>query len=303
MGTSWENQPPQLSFEAPPTQGWTPPPAFPPQEGQQPPWQQQGNGPVSQHLSWQQNSSLPGQPITQGTPQSLLPVPYQGPMSQTNMTATSALQLLPEHIIERMVPAQPEEQNTIYVAPMYTQPRALIPKYRIISGFLSVLIVTLLLCAGVGYYAKASGQLDAFQRLYNGGTLPPNLKAPPKPQIPDPPDRVDKGPAYSIIPSATTASRIDAQNLVALQPEKIFKPGDTIYVTYSVKTPNKAGSVNIKWYMNKLYYGPANSHLIDPKTMQTLNGKAQIVYSEPAEGSVELYWNDQLAQRLYFAVR
>ena len=40
--------------------------------------------------------------------------------------------------------AQPEEYEVTYIPPLYTNPRPLIPRYRIISGFLSVLIMGIL---------------------------------------------------------------------------------------------------------------------------------------------------------------
>src|SRR5947207_11750675 len=99
--------------------------------------------------------------------QSTLPVPYQPQQALSTMppgTLTTgmegtALLPIPTQNLSDLVAALPEEAGVIYVPPMYTKPRPLIPRYRVISGLLSVLIVTFLLCVGTGYYVKASGKL------------------------------------------------------------------------------------------------------------------------------------------------
>src|SRR2546425_2007307 len=108
------------------------------------------------------------QPVLSQTPQvqqqqqiSTLPVPYQPPQQALNTMAPgtfmggmegNALVPAPMQNLSALVAALPEEAGTIYVAPMYTKPRPIIPRYRAISGLLSVLIVAMLLCVGTGYY-------------------------------------------------------------------------------------------------------------------------------------------------------
>jgi hypothetical protein len=266
-----------------------------PAPAQNPAWLQQ---PLQQASPLQSQS--PSAPSPQGQqPVSLLPVPYQGPAAQGYQQDASR-QLVPAQPIEQMLPALPDMPEAVYVPPMYTQPRAIIPRYRVISGLLSFVIVCLLLCGGATYYAKASGTLAVLQRL-SGGAPPPSLKAPPATPIPNPPDIVDKGPAYNIIPSATTTARVDPKTYIALQPQKIFRVGQTFYITYSVQHPPTKGTVVVKWYMDKVFYKWASSPPIAAGDM--VNGDASMVYLGPASGTVELYWNNQLAQRLYFAVR
>ncbi len=161
-----------------------------------------------------------------------------------------------------MLPALPEEESAIYVPPMYTKPRAIIPRYRAISGLLSVLIVAALL--------------------------------------PDPKANPDFGPGYSIINSATTNSRIDPVSHASAQPANTFQTNQNIYLTYSVQKPKTPGVVTIKWYTNGSFY---QSSKPIPVTTLAIDGLAVQQYSKPAEGMVELYWNDELAIRLYFVVR
>lgn len=271
-----------------------------------------GNQMAPPNTSWDQFPQLPfeAQPPLynfqdaaqpQGKQQSLLPVPYQNGMGmQPGASPAFPLQMVPAQTIEQMLPALPEETESIYVPPMYTKPRAIIPRYRIVSGLLSILIVSLIVCSGVGYYAQASGKLDLVKNFL-AGKPPVSMKAMSAANLPDPPDRVDKGPAYNIIPSASTASSIDPKTNITLRPDKVFQPGQTFYITYSVQHPNKDGIVNIKLYTDNAYYTTLQSKQI--KAGDTLSGSATIVFPEASEGKAELYWNDQLAQTLYFVVR
>jgi hypothetical protein len=236
-------------------------------------------------------------------PASLLPVPYQDqqvsfPFQPGSNMAGSSLMPLPAQNINALLPALPDQGESVYVPPMYTRPRPIIPRYRAISGLLSVLIVTLLLCTGAGYYAKASGKLNALGQ-FAGFAPPTNLKPTPMQILPDAPTAQVTGPAYNIINSATTTANINSQG-VATKTDTVFKPNQTIYVTYSVHPLKAPGIVTVKWYTNGAFY-QANkpSQLIS----SPMAGRTQAAYAQSAEGKVELYWNDELAVSLFFVVR
>ncbi len=287
------------------------------QEAQPPPGTQPSfyNG-----QSWPQNSDFQNQPMAQQTPwgismtapgdqqgqdlQSLLPVPYTGNAQQGNQQGQ--MQMVPFQ--QSMLPAIPDEQaETVYVPPMYTKPRPIIPRYRIISGMLSVLIVTLLLCGGGAYYAQSKGLFATIGRMI-GTAPPPNVNSASAHTIPDPPQQsAVPGPAIAIIPAATTTLFIDQNSLTPREQDKIFQVGATFYVTYSAKVP-QAGNIIVKWYMNGQHYKDNVSPLIDPKNKPSINAALPMAYAIAASGMVELYWQKQggtpqLAQRLYFAVR
>src|SRR5216683_6713295 len=150
-------------------------------QGEQQPWRTQGAPLLYTHDEQQQ-------------PASLLPVPYQAPqsfmtMQQDSMMNGNALMPMLVQNTGAMLPALPEEESAIYVPPMYTKPRAIIPRYRAISGLLSVLIVFALLCTGASYYARASGKLSFLHQLY-GGVLPKDLNPTPTAFLgnPNPPE-------------------------------------------------------------------------------------------------------------------
>lgn len=259
-------------------------------QAQQPPWQ---TGIGVQEVS-------PSQQQPAQSEQRMLPALYQGGATQLHPGITNLTQqLIPVQNIEHLLPALPAEEEAVYVPPMYTEPRPLIPRYRIISGFLSIIIVSLLVCTGAGYYAKASGTLTNIQRVM-GLSTPPNLKPTAQAQIPDPPERVDEGPANGIITSAATTARIDTQNKIAIAPQNTFAVNQPFYVTFSVAAQKKQGQVVVKWYMNDHLLGQKS---VTVKANQSINGFTNEEFAIPAPGKVELYWNNQLARTLYFAVK
>lgn len=236
----------------------------------------------------------PPQPTQDAQPDaanSRLPVPYQGGMG---------LQQVLDNAQNINIAAPEGEEGVVYIPPMYTNPRPIIPRYRIISGFLSFVIVVLMLCGGASYYAKASGKLDLITRVITGNNpAPPNI-LPGNANLPDPSDQVIKGPAYNTIPSATTTTHL-INSMIAAQTDRIFKPNEVFYLTYSVY-PDKAGKVTIKWYINNLPYRITTSK----DTLQARQGATvttSMAYASPAEGKVEIDWNDQPAQTLFFVVR
>lgn len=197
-------------------------------------------------------------------------------------------------------PTPPVTEPPVHVLPMYTKPRPVIPRYRAISGLISVVIVFGLLCAGAGYYAKVTGKLSFLHQLY-GDARQKNIKITPARQLPIPPRDAQPGPAFDIIPSATTASRIDSQHAVALDHTNQFKVGQTFYLTYSVH-PKSPGAVTFKWYTNSVFYRTSDPIPIKD-TRGTYTGSVEMLYPEAVEGRVEIYWNNQLAITLLFVVQ
>ncbi len=260
--------------------------------------------------SWQQNAGPQPQPIPQQwgmpaqmqQPQSLLPVPYNGNAQEENQQ--TSMQMIP---FQSMVPALPDEQaETVYVPPMYTKPRPIIPRYRIISGMLSVLIVSLFVCGGGVYYAQSNGLLTNVERMV-GAVRPANVAASSARNIPDPPQQsAVPGPASNVITAATTTLHIIGNT--PREQDTVIPVGTPFYVTFSAKPP-KQGNIMVKWYMNGQYYKSTPSQkTIDPKQDPTVNGFVTMTYIIPATGVAELYWvaqgqTPQLAQKLYFSVK
>ncbi len=312
LGAQWGQPIPQFSFDAPAEQANFS--AAPPM------WQQAGQGYAPQQTSfWQQSEEAswqqpPGQqfesasqPLAPQAPQqSFLPVPYEGDnaLQISGRRSTISLQLVPEHAIQHMIPIdQAAPAEAVYVPPMYIKPRPIVPKYRVISGLLSVFIMALLVCSGAGYYAKTSGVLAKTTQFITGRHVQ-NLPM-DSANIKDPPEQTTKdfGPAYNVIPSAVTTLNVDKNNL-AKQPARVFKPNQMFYLVFSVQAPGggKGGIVHTKWYTNDKYFKDiASEELIKPGEVKS--GNIPMRFTAPLSGRVELYWNDQLALKLYFAVK
>lgn len=316
-GGQWEQpQVPQMSFNAS-AAPWES------NSNSMPPWQQSGaqyksawqqSEPLNPMPAWQQPSGqLGAQPAEQSPAfqqdqqQSMLPVPYQGGMElqPEGRQPTISLQLVPQHAVEHLLPAEPLNPDVVHVPPTFTKPRPIVPRHRVISGFLSVLIVGLLLCSGAGYYAKASGTWDKVVGFYNGKAVVSSINT-DNTTIPDPPAPTDKdsGPAMNIIPSVSLATHVDQANL-PIQSVNIFKPGQTFYLTFSVQPPKgPAGTVTAKWYTNNIFFRSQpvpKKFSYDP--IQVYNTQMSMQFTSRLSGYVELYWNNQFAQRRYFAVK
>ncbi len=224
------------------------------------------------------------------------------------MPPNTGMMPMPSQGTSALVPVIPAEEGaSVYIPPMYTKPRSIIPRYRAISGLLSVLIVFTLLCSATAYYAKANGKLSFLHQIIGDRPLT-GQPAQPGVTLPDPRPE-ENGPAYTshIIPSATTASKIDSTTAIPLQATRIFTPGEIIYLTYSVHTV-APGTVNIEWYTNNLLYKTQVITVTPDSKHTTFNGYLTMQFPQALEGKVELYWNngktaDQLAWRIYFVVR
>lgn len=265
-----------------------------------PPWQQ---SPSQQQGSGKHNAQGFPDPAKQ---QSLLPVPYEPgrALQQSERQSTISLQLVPDHAIQHLMMPEQNVSETVYVAPMYTKPRPIVPRYRIISGLLSLIIMALVVCGGAGYYAQTKGVFAKTTQFITGAP-PKSLPMVSTSNIPDPPETTNKdlGPAYNAIPSAVTTLNIDKNNL-AKQPAKIFKPGQFFYLVFNVSAPpdGKGGKVYTKWYTNDKYFTEiASKEQIKPG--ENMSGNIPMRFTAPLSGRIELYWNDQLAQKFYFAVK
>jgi hypothetical protein len=272
-----------------------------------PSWQQTGGQrPATGQLQWATdqngNQNATQDPFNQSG-QHMLPVPYEGGMAlePVGRQPTISLQLVPEQAISHLLPAEPLPQpDIVRVAPMYTKPRPIIPKKRAINGLISVLIVGLLLCVGSGYLAKTTGLWANALALYNGKPVADVQTS--RTNIPNPGPQVD-GPAARNIPSASLASRVDAGTNEPVIPSTVFRPGQPVYVTYSVQPDTgKNGTVTATWYTDNHFYTSV-SKPITYKPNFKFNLVTSLPFPNPTSGKVELSWNGKLAKTLYFAVR
>jgi hypothetical protein len=258
-------------------------------------------GGMNDNALWGQVMNPQGAPgsVLQKQP-SMLPIPYQGgieiPQGALKVTSLNLPTVHTGNENGSLMPAIPGEEGLIHIPPIYTRPRAIIPPYRAISGLISVIIVFALLCTGVVFYAKATGKLTFLHQIY-GDARPVSIKTTQPVTFPIPQTLPTFGPASLIINSAATASKIDPATAQPQVPANLFKVGDTIFLTYSVH-PKSPGVVTARWYTNNNFYQQSTSTPIKDAS----SGYFPMQYLQPAEGRVELYWNNQIAITLYFVV-
>ena len=93
---------------------------------------------------------------------SMLPMPYQGgietPQRVQKVTSLNLPTIHTGNENGSMMPAVPGQEGLIHIPPIYTRPRAIIPPYRAISGFISVVIVFALLCTCLLYTSDAADE-------------------------------------------------------------------------------------------------------------------------------------------------
>jgi hypothetical protein len=268
-----------------------------------PPWQRES---MPQAPSSQPLGSLPDLAGQTGNG-SLLPVVYQAPENtnthEGGKRTTVSLQVVPDNALQHLMPMDFQPSASLYIPSTITKERPLISRYRIVSGLLSMLIVLLVICSGLGYIAQTHGILSKFVSFYTGSA--PHGTSIAASHIPTPPTQTAKdfGPASSngTIPAATLTDSID-QNNIAKEPETNFKVNQTVYLAFNVQ-PKQAGTVTIKWYTNNQLYTTVDTPIPAQDINKNNNASTSIKFAQPTSGMVEIYWNNQFAERLYFAVR
>ena len=207
------------------------------------PWQDSSN--AAQQLAfptaaqqdssfWSQTSGADHSTGKRASEQSLLPVPYQEQLSPDAQMLMAMQRPFPplNQGFNPLVPALPGENQDgpIYVPPMYTKPRPIIPRYRAISGLISMLVVFGILCSGAGYYAQVTGKLTFFEKIL-GVYSPPAIASTGK-MLAVPPLQQTAGPAANNITSAviSNSKNTDPQHGTVANEVNQFMVGDTIYL-------------------------------------------------------------------------
>ena len=301
-------QPPAISFDADP---------------------QYPNNMSTQHLNPLQTDAS----NANASPHALVPYQPETPPSQGQ--TTMSLQLIPEHMVEHLLPAQSQQaqvdtQDVVRIPSFYKSERLVVPRKHILGGLVSIIIVSLLLCVGASYLIKANGTWDRLVQFINPAP-PASLHTTSAPQLPEPTVTYEKGDASDTIPSAVLTDDFNQQDAVVRQEAHDFQKGQMFFLVCSGLPAGLKGTLGFKWYMNALDYTDSNYQLApDAKDANKLvitllpsasASKGTIVktidagagttgtidlsmqYLQSAEGYVEVYWNNKLAWRLYFVVR
>lgn len=292
-GSDWDASAGQFSF---PTASWPDPASS---GVQQLSFAQSGVQPAgNDHTFWSQTESSPD---GKDGPPSLLPVPYQDPSApnaQALMVMPAGFPTLSPNVqaVNSMLPALPDQEAPVYVPPMYTKPRPIIPRYRAVSGLLSVIIVLTLLCGGAGYFAQVTGKLAPLERFF--GVYNPPAVGVASHNLPVPSMQQTPGPGNKVITSVGLGKSVDPNSHLVPVYENTFAVGEQVWIACDINN-NEAGTVTVKWYTN------GNFDSQQPKAVaakQTVIVDFFISFGTPAEGRADIYWNNDLAETVLFVI-
>ncbi|HLI68609.1 MAG TPA: hypothetical protein VKV19_02510 [Ktedonobacteraceae bacterium] len=239
----------------------------------------------------------------QSRDQSLLPVPYREPVNQQSLMALpTGFPTLGSGIqqVRSLAPVLPEagQEAPVYVPPMYTKPRPIIPRYRAISGLISVFVVVVLLCSGAGYFAQTTGKLTGIEKLL--GIYVPSPVASNTHFLPVPTTQVmynTASPAAKVITSVGLSTSVSQSGQIPFYVNK-FTVGSTVYITCGTNT-SQAGVVAVWWYTNGNRY---HQQSLSVPAKSTPVVEFYLSFGQPGEDKAEVYWNNELAATVLFVV-
>jgi|GEM_PF-528026 len=244
-----------------------------------------GDGQGSQ--AGKQMSLVPYEPPASFNAQALMPMPNGFPTLSPNVRAVNSL-----------LPALPDQEEPVYIPPLYTKPRPIIPRYRAVSGMLSVLIVFTLLCGGAGYFAQVTGKLtplEKFLGFYNAPAMTTGQQALPVPSTEQTP-----GPANNIVYSVGLGTSVDKNSGQVTTYVNQFTVEQTIHIVCSLNI-TAPGTLKVKWYTNN-NYDTSSVQTTPPNKTGSYTAGFTIAFATPAQVRADVYWNDKLADTLFLVV-
>lgn len=160
---------------------------------------------------------------------------------------------------------------------------------RVLSGVLSILLVTVGVCGGLGFLGQ--------QRLAKilSGPLGIKLSSPTVDlsQVPLTPVSTP-GPSAKIITSAVTAEGID-KDYNAQNPTSFFKVNSTVYVVVNIVGASQSGAntLTCRWFLDGIDYNLKSGTSVAVQASKTNNfhGYCGLPYYQTGVGMVKIYWN------------
>jgi hypothetical protein len=215
-------------------------------------------------------------------------------------------------------PQTDEEERAIgmrrpaYIPATEEKRKRKLSSWRVISGVLSIMVVCVASCAGVGFLGQ-----QQIERLLPGPIK--NILSTPTvdiSQVPATP-AATPGPASKYITSLVTAKNVDA-SYTAVDVTSYFQVKSTVYAVMTIVgvSQNQANTLSCSWYLNGINFGlkTNTSYTLQPTKATNFHAICALPYNQPGVGMVRVYWNrpasdtsesasDQyLAQTITFAV-
>ena len=160
---------------------------------------------------------------------------------------------------------------------------------RVISGVLSVLLVTVGVCGGLGFLGQ-----QRLARVFSG-PLKTFIAQPTvdMSQIPVTPVSTP-GPAAKVITSAVTAHQVDPHyNPIDVTSE--FTVNDTVYVVVNIVGASQKGAntLSCRWFLDGIDYNlkSGTSVTVQPTKTNSFHGYCGLPYYQTGVGMVKVYWN------------
>ncbi|MFI5276099.1 MAG: hypothetical protein ACHQ1E_02420 [Ktedonobacterales bacterium] len=160
---------------------------------------------------------------------------------------------------------------------------------RVMSGVLSILLVTVGVCGGLGFLGQ--------QRLADmlKGPLGIRLASPTVDlsQVPVTPVSTP-GPSAKVITSAVTAQGID-NKYNPVDVTSYFKVNSTVYVVVNIVGASQTGSniLTCRWFLDGIDYNLKSGTSVAVQSSKTNNfhGYCGLPYYQTGVGMVKIYWN------------
>ena len=184
--------------------------------------------------------------------------------------------------------------------------------WRIISGVLSIMVVCVASCAGVGFFGQ-----QQIARLLPAPIK--NILQPPSVDISQlgPSPVSTPGPAAKNITSLVTAKSVDS-NYNAVDETSYFLVKSSVYAVITIVgvSQNQTNTLTCVWYLNDLNFNlhTGTTTVIQPNKTTNFHGVCELPYNQIGIGMVRVYWNrpasdtsesasdPYLAQSIKFAV-
>lgn len=209
-------------------------------------------------------------------------------------------QPMPPAVEDEMVsipglPQTDEEERAIgmrrpaYIPATNEKRKRKLSSWRIVSGVLSMMVVCVASCAGVGFVGQQK-VLSLLPAPIQNIVQPPSVDIT---QVPATPVSTP-GPAAKNITSLVTAKNIDT-SYNAVDVTSYFLVKSTVYAVMTIVgvSQNQANTLSCVWYLNDLNFNlhNGNEKTLQPSKTTNFHAMCALPYNQVGVGMVRVYWN------------
>ncbi len=160
---------------------------------------------------------------------------------------------------------------------------------RVLSGVLSILLVTVGVCGGLGFLGQ-----QQIRKVLSGPlgkiVVSPTVNMSEVPVTPV----STAGPSGKIVTSAVTAQGID-KDFNAVDVTSYFTVNSTVYVVVNIVGASQTGSntLTCRWFLDDIDYNlkSGTSVAVQPSKTNNFHGYCGLPYYQTGNGMVKIYWD------------